>query len=89
MTRIRLIVGLIIPHRTYLTITKTRKGRPRLGVGCSTTDDERLYIMQHRSKVVLFVFHGYEYNIKMHFKEIGFMWSGPIWLRIGPSSGFL
>jgi hypothetical protein len=26
MTRIRLIVGLITSHRTYLTITKTRKG---------------------------------------------------------------
>jgi hypothetical protein len=26
MTRTRFIVGLITPHRTYLTITKTRKG---------------------------------------------------------------
>jgi hypothetical protein len=40
MTRIRLIVGLITPHRTYLTITKTCKGRPRPDPGCSATDDD-------------------------------------------------
>jgi hypothetical protein len=40
MTRIRLIVGLITSHRTYLTITKTRKGRSRPDPGCSATDDD-------------------------------------------------
>jgi hypothetical protein len=40
MTRTRLIVGLITSHRTYLTITKTRKGRPRPDPGCSATDDD-------------------------------------------------
>jgi hypothetical protein len=39
MTRTRLIVGLITPHHIYLTITKTRKGRPRPDQGCSATDD--------------------------------------------------
>jgi hypothetical protein len=34
------IVGLITPYRTYLTITKTRKGRPRPDPGCSATDDD-------------------------------------------------
>jgi hypothetical protein len=43
MTRTRLIVGLITPLRTYLTITKTRKGWPRPGPGCSATDDEYKY----------------------------------------------
>jgi hypothetical protein len=33
-------VGLITPHHTYLTITKTRKGRPRPDPGCSATDDD-------------------------------------------------
>jgi hypothetical protein len=33
-------VGLITPHRTYLTITKTHKGRPRPDPGCSATDDD-------------------------------------------------
>jgi hypothetical protein len=33
-------VGLITPHRTYLTITKTHKGRPRPSLGCSATDDD-------------------------------------------------
>jgi hypothetical protein len=33
-------VGLITPHRTYLTITKTRKGRPRPDPGCSAIDDD-------------------------------------------------
>jgi hypothetical protein len=41
MTRIRLIVGLKTPHHTYLTITKTRKWRPRPGLGCNATDDEK------------------------------------------------
>jgi hypothetical protein len=40
MTRTRLIVGLITSHRTHLTITKTRKGRPRPDPGCSATDDD-------------------------------------------------
>jgi hypothetical protein len=40
VARTRLIVGLITPHRTYLTITKIRKGRPRPGPGCSATDDD-------------------------------------------------
>jgi hypothetical protein len=40
MTRTWLIVGLITPHHTYLTITKARKGRPRLDPGCSVTDDD-------------------------------------------------
>jgi hypothetical protein len=40
MTRTRLIVGLITPHRTYLTITKTCKGKPRPDPGCSATDDD-------------------------------------------------
>jgi hypothetical protein len=40
MTRIRLIVGLKTSHRTYLTITKTRKGRPRPDMGCDVTDDD-------------------------------------------------
>jgi hypothetical protein len=40
MTRTRLNVGLITPHRTYLTITKTRKGRPRPDPGFSATDDD-------------------------------------------------
>jgi hypothetical protein len=40
MTRSRLIVGLITSHRTYLTITKTRKGKPRPDPGCSATDDD-------------------------------------------------
>jgi hypothetical protein len=40
MTRIRLIVGLISSDRTYLTITKTIKGRPRPDPGCSATDDD-------------------------------------------------
>jgi hypothetical protein len=40
MTRTRLIVGLITSHRTYRTITKTRKGRPRPDPGCSATDDD-------------------------------------------------
>jgi hypothetical protein len=40
MTRTRLIVGLITPHRTYLTVTKTRKGRQRRGPGCSATDND-------------------------------------------------
>jgi hypothetical protein len=43
MTRTRLIVGLITPHRTYLTITKTRKGRLRPDPGCSATDDDDLF----------------------------------------------
>jgi hypothetical protein len=33
-------VGLITPHRTNLTITKTCKGRPRPDPGCSATDDD-------------------------------------------------
>jgi hypothetical protein len=45
MTRTRLIMGLITSHRTYLTITKTRKGRPRPDPGCSATDDKRLIIL--------------------------------------------
>jgi hypothetical protein len=40
MTRIRLIMGLITPHRAYLTSTKTRKGRPGPDPGCSATDDD-------------------------------------------------
>jgi hypothetical protein len=44
MTRIRLIVGLIIPHRTYLTITKTCKERPRPGPGCGFTGGGDDYI---------------------------------------------
>jgi hypothetical protein len=40
MTRNRLIMGLITPHRAFLTITKTRKGRPRPDPGCSATDDD-------------------------------------------------
>jgi hypothetical protein len=40
MTKTRLIVGLITPYRTYLTITKTCKGRPRPDPGCSATDDD-------------------------------------------------
>jgi hypothetical protein len=40
MTRTRLIVGLITSHRTYLTFTKIRKGRPRPDPGCSATDDD-------------------------------------------------
>jgi hypothetical protein len=40
MARTRLIVGLITPHCTYLTITKTRKGRPRPDPGCRATDDD-------------------------------------------------
>jgi hypothetical protein len=40
MNRTRLIVGLITSHRTFLTITKTRKGRPRPDPGCSATDDD-------------------------------------------------
>jgi hypothetical protein len=40
MARTRLIVELITPHRTYLTITKTRKGTPRPDPGCSATDDD-------------------------------------------------
>jgi hypothetical protein len=43
-TRTRLIVRMITPHRTHLTITKTRKGRPRPDPGCSTTDDDDDYI---------------------------------------------
>jgi hypothetical protein len=35
-----LIVGLITPHCTYLTITETHNGRPRPGPGCSATDDD-------------------------------------------------
>jgi hypothetical protein len=31
-------MGLITPHRTYLTITKTSKGRP--DPGFSATDDD-------------------------------------------------
>jgi hypothetical protein len=42
MTRTRLIVGLITSHRTHLTITKIRKGRPRPGQGCSATDDDEI-----------------------------------------------
>jgi hypothetical protein len=38
-------VGLITPHRTYLTITKARKGRPRPGPGCSVTDDDGVYVL--------------------------------------------
>jgi hypothetical protein len=38
--RIRLIVEPITPYRTHLTITKTRKGRPRPDPGCSATDDD-------------------------------------------------
>jgi hypothetical protein len=33
-------MGLITSHRTYLTIKKTRKGRPRPDPGCSATDDD-------------------------------------------------
>jgi uncharacterized protein YuzE len=33
-------VGLITSHRTYLTITKTLKGRPRPDPGCSATDND-------------------------------------------------
>jgi hypothetical protein len=33
-------VGLITPHHTYLTITKTHKGRPRSDPGCGDTDDD-------------------------------------------------
>jgi hypothetical protein len=40
MTRNRLIVGLITPHRAYLTITKIRKGRPRPDPGFIATDDD-------------------------------------------------
>jgi hypothetical protein len=40
MTINRLIVGLITPHSTYLTITKPRKGRPRPDPGCSAIDDD-------------------------------------------------
>jgi hypothetical protein len=40
MTRSRLIVGLITPYRPHLTITRTRKGRPRPDPGCSATDDD-------------------------------------------------
>jgi hypothetical protein len=39
MTRSRLIVRLVTSHHTYLIITKTHKGRPRPGPGCSATDD--------------------------------------------------
>jgi hypothetical protein len=35
-------VGLITPHRTYLTVTNARKGRPRADPGCSATDDDGL-----------------------------------------------
>jgi hypothetical protein len=34
------IVGLKTSYPTYLTITKTRKGRPRPDPGCSATDDD-------------------------------------------------
>jgi hypothetical protein len=37
-------VGLITPHRTYLTVMKTRKGRPRPDLGCSATDDDDDYL---------------------------------------------
>jgi hypothetical protein len=37
MTRNRLIVGLITPHRIYLIITKTRKGDDP---GCGAIDDD-------------------------------------------------
>jgi hypothetical protein len=30
-------------HRTYLTIAKTRKGRPRPDPGCCATDDDELF----------------------------------------------
>jgi hypothetical protein len=33
-------VGLITPHRTYLTFMKNREGKPRPGPGCSATDDD-------------------------------------------------
>jgi hypothetical protein len=48
MTRTRLIVGLIISHRTNLTITKTRKGRPRPDPGCRATDDDDDSTRVHR-----------------------------------------
>jgi hypothetical protein len=40
MTGTMLIVGMITPHLTHLTITKTRTGRPRPDPGCSATDDD-------------------------------------------------
>jgi hypothetical protein len=52
MTRIRLIMRLITSHRTYLTITKTRKGRPRPDPGCSATDDG-LYFVKDANYAVL------------------------------------
>jgi hypothetical protein len=33
-------MGLITPHHTHLTITKTRKGRPRPDPGCSAAADD-------------------------------------------------
>jgi hypothetical protein len=50
MTRTRLIMGLITPHRTYLTITKTRKGRPRPDQGCSATDDDDYWYEHHATE---------------------------------------
>jgi hypothetical protein len=44
VTGTRLILGLITPHRTNLTITKTRKGRPKPDPGCSDTDDDLWYV---------------------------------------------
>jgi hypothetical protein len=39
----------ITPHRTYLTITKTRKGRPRPDLGCSAIDDDDDSIVAHQT----------------------------------------
>jgi hypothetical protein len=39
-------VGVITPHRTHLTITKPRKGRPRPDPGCSATDDDEKLVFR-------------------------------------------
>jgi hypothetical protein len=54
-----MIVGLIIPHRKYLTITKIREGRPRPGPGCSATDDDDDIRMHERNI----------FTQKLHFKS--------------------
>jgi hypothetical protein len=61
MTRTKLIVGLITSHRTHLTITKTRKGRPRPDPGCSATD-ECVSIIPHKKQSQSYDFPVFEEN---------------------------
>jgi hypothetical protein len=73
MTRTRLIVGLITSHRTYLTITKTRKGRARPDPGCSAIDDDYCIILR------LLKTTGLKYMAKPY-RTIMYLWF--LWNRV-------